>query len=303
MIKIAIALLVTLATLVPAAHGADEATVGGCPLFPASDPWRTDISAADVNALSDTYIASISSGGSFLHPDFGSNPSYGIPYVVVSPDTRKRRVRFTEFRDESDPGPYPIPLRTPREAGSDHHVIAVQSGTCKLYEMYHARARIRLKRWDAGSGAVFDLTNGTTRPEGWTSADAAGLPILPGLVRRDEIEAGAINHALRFTAPQTQRGYIFPARHFASSSSDPDLPPMGLRLRLKNDYSLTGFTGASLVILTALKKYGMILADNGSSWFISGTRDTNWNDDDLDQMKSVPGSAFEAVDTGGITTG
>ena len=193
-----------------------------------------------------------------------------------------------------------MPLNAPIESGSDHHVLAVQQGTCHLYEMFNA-ARTS-DHWNADAGAVFNLNSDALRPAGWTSADAAGLPILPGLVRRSEIAQGVINHALRFTAPHTQHGYVYPARHYASSSSDPSLPPMGLRLRLKASFDLSHFSGASKVILTALKRYGMILADNGSSWYITGATDTGWNDTDLDQMKTVPGSAFEVVAHGAITT-
>jgi len=295
-----------LTVLTPTASASTGPTIGGCPVLSSSSEWNRDVSADPVDtAMSDTYIASITNGGSgLLHPDFGSNPQYGIPYVVVPQTTKPRRVRFTAYGDESDPGPYPIPFTAPREYGSDHHVLAVQQGTCKLYEMFEARARPRLRRWDAGSGAVFDLTQGDDqRQPGWTSADAAGLPILPGLVRRDEVESpDGIQHALRFTAPHTQAGYVFPAEHYASSSTDATLPPMGLRLRLKASFDLSGFHGDSLVILTALEKYGMILADNGSSWYISGATDTGWNDTDLDQMKRVPGSAFEVVAHGAITT-
>jgi len=235
-----------------------------------------------------------------VHPDFGSNPTYGIPYIVVPKTQHRVPINFTAYGNESDPGPYPVPLNAPIESGSDHHVLAVQRSTCKLYEIYNAVSQS--DHWDADSGAVFNLNSDALRPAGWTSADAAGLPILPGLVRRDEIASGAINHALRFTAPRTQRGYVDPARHYASSSTDPNLPPMGLRLRLKASYDLSRFHGASLIILRALKKYGMILADNGSSWYITGATDTGWDDTDLDQMKSVPGDAFEVVKHGPIHT-
>jgi hypothetical protein len=287
-------------TIAPAsaAPGDGGASIGGCQLFPSDNAWRRDVSSDPLDPRSDAYIASISSGGSFLHPDFGSDPDFGIPFVVVPTDQKLVRIKFTEFADESDPGPYPVPRDAPREAGSDHHVLVVRQGECKLYELYHAR-RVR-RGWKAGSGAVFDLDSDALRPAGFTSADAAGLPILPGLVRRDETDAGAILHALRFTAPRTQAGYVDPARHFASSSTDPNLPPMGLRVRLKASFDISGFTGASRVVLQALKTYGMMLADNGSSWFISGATDPGWDDDDLDQLKSVPSSAFEAIQTGEI---
>ncbi len=283
-------------TSAPVAAAPLGASVGGCQLFPADNPWRRDVSKDAVDPRSANYVASIGSGN--LHPDFGSDPTYGIPFVVVPRSQKGVPVSFTAYGSESDPGPYPVPLNAPRESGSDHHVLGVQQGTCKLYEMYNAAAQ--RDHWNADAGAVFDLNSNKLRPAGWTSADAAGLPILPGLVRRSEIQQGAIKHALRFTAPNTQRGYVDPARHFASSSTDPNLPPMGLRLRLKASFNLSGYHGASLIILRALKTYGMILADNGSSWFITGATDTGWNDDDLNQMKRVPGSAFEVVKHGTI---
>lgn len=274
------------------------ASIGGCPLFPSDNPWRRDISSDPVDPRSASYVESISEGGSFLHPDFGSSPEYGIPSEIVAESQRKVPITFTDYGDESDPGPYPIPLDARVEAGGDRHVLVVQRGACKLYELFGAERRG--SGWAAASGAVFDLRSNALRPAGWTSADAAGLPILPGLVRRDETTAGAIRHALRFTAPSTQRGYVDPARHFASDSSSADLPPMGLRLRLKRSFDISRYTGHSRVVLDALRTYGMILADNGSSWFISGANDTGWNDTDLEQLKRVPGNAFEVVKHGTI---
>jgi hypothetical protein len=263
-----------------------------------------DISAYPVHANSANFIASINAHRTTLHPDFGSNPAYGIPYIVVPTAQAMVPVNFTDYGDESDPGPYPIPLNAPIEGGAgatgDRHVLAVRQGECKLYELFYAWPQAA--SWNASSGAVWDLGSNALRPEGWTSADAAGLPILPGLVRYDEVEAGAINHALRFTVRDSQRVYIHPATHFASSSSDPNRPPMGLRLRMKASYDISGFTGQSRVVLEALKKYGMIVADNGSSWFISGASDARWDDDDLNQIKTVPGSAFEVVYTGEIVS-
>jgi hypothetical protein len=271
-----------------------------CPLFPASNPLNQDISYAPVSPRSGAYIASIGLGG-HLHPDFGTNPSYGIPYTVVGPRQPKVPIDFTAYGEESNPGPYPIPAGAPVEGAGeagDRHVLVLQRGTCKLYELYAAhRAGAG---WDAESGAVFNLRSNALRPEGWTSADAAGLPIMPLLVRYDEVRTGRIDHALRVTVARTQRGYIHPATHFASGSSDPNLPPMGLRLRLKASWSLAGFHGESLIVLRALKRYGLIVADNGSSWYITGAPDPRWNDDDLEQIKRVPGSAFEAVQTGPI---
>jgi hypothetical protein len=210
-------------------------------------------------------------------------------------------IHFTAYGGESDRGPYPIPPNARVEAGSDRHVLIAQRGTCRLFEMFNARRSG--SGWDADSGAVFDLRSNRLRHEGWTSADAAGLPILAGLARYDEVRAGAIRHALRFTVQKTQRGYIHPATHFASDHSDADLPPMGLRLRLKGSYPVGGYHGQARVILTALKRYGMFVADNGSDWFITGGSDRRWSDDDLNQLKRVPGSAFEVVRGGAIRRG
>lgn len=276
--------------------------IAGCPVFPADNPWNTNIANAPLHPNSANFIASISASGGngFLHADFGSNPDYGIPYIVVPETQPPVPVTFTDYGDESDPGPYPIPLDAPIEAGGDRHVVALQQGSCRLYELFNAQPTAA--GWEASSGAVFDLRSNRLRPVGWTSADAAGLPILPGLARFDEVKAGEIRHALRVTVGRTQRGYVHPATHWASSSDDPDLPPMGLRLRLRADYDTSGYTGDARVILEALKTYGLIVADNGSSWFISGATDARWNDEDLNQLKRVPGSAFEAVYTGDIVT-
>jgi hypothetical protein len=273
---------------------------GSCPIFPASNPLNQDISHAPVDPKSPEYIASIGLTG-HLHPDFGTNPGYGIPYSVVARHQQKVPIRFTEFGEESNPGPYPIPVNAPVEGAGeegDRHVLVVQEGSCKLYELYNAQRDPT--GWQAGSGAVFNLRANALRPNGWTSADAAGLPIFPLLVRYPEVHAGRIDHALRMTVQRTQAGFIHPATHFASSSTDSALPPMGLRLRLKASYSLAGFHGESLVVLRALKRYGLIVADNGSSWYITGAPNPHWNDADLEQIKQVPGSAFEAVRSGPI---
>lgn len=278
--------------------------IGGCQVFPADNAWNQDVSRLPLHPNSANFIASINAGKQYLHADFGSNPTYGIPYVVVPADQPMVPITFTAYGDESDPGPYPVPANAPIEGGAtatgDRHVLVVQQGTCRIYELYRAFRNTATGGWNADSGAVFDMNSNALRPAGWTSADAAGLPILPGLVRYDEVTAGAITHALRFTVSRTQRGYISPARHFASSSTDPNLPPMGLRLRLRADFDTSGYTGQARVVLEALKKYGMIVADNGSDWFISGATDSRWNDTDLDQLKRVPGAAFEVVDTGPI---
>jgi len=289
-------------------HRADRAIVPGvseygCPIFPADNPLNQEVAGLPESPMSQQYVESIGLSA-HLHPDFGNNPGYGIPYVVVGPEQPKVPIKFTAYGSESDPGPYPVPLNAPVEGGGkrgrgDKHVLVLQEETCMDYELY--KAARKGAGWKADSGAVFNLRSDALRPEGWTSADAAGLPILPLLARYPEVAAGAIDHALRVTVPSSQRGYIHPATHFASSSSDPNLPPMGLRLRLKADYPLAGFSGQALVIMEALKRYGLIVADNGSPWFITGAPSPGWNEASLEQLKSVPGSAFEAVETGPIT--
>jgi len=279
-------------------------TIAGCPVFPSNNPWNEDVSKLPVRSDSAAMIAAISATGGkmMLHADFGGDGAYGIPFIIVPATEKKEPIHYTAYGDESSPGPFPIPPTAPVEGGAastgDRHVLVIQRGTCHLYELYDAFWRGTY--WDAGSGVNWNLKSNKLRPLGWTSADAAGLPIFAGLARYGETATGTIDHALRFTVAQTQRGYIFPATHYASSSTNPDLPPMGLRLRLKASYSLARFHGEALVILEALKKYGMIVADNGSSWYISGAADPRWNDNDLDQLKTVPGSAFEAVNTGPI---
>jgi hypothetical protein len=266
-------------------------------VFPADNAWNRDVSALPVDGNSANYISSIDATTK-LHADFGGGGEYGIPYITVPGTQPLVPVTFNAYGDESDPGPYPIPLDAPIEGNGegDSHVIAVDSDRCKLYELYGASAGP--SGWTAASGAAFDLTSNALRPEGWTSADAAGLPIFPGLVRYDEVQSGRIDHALRFTVSRTQAAYLHPATHLASSSTNANLPPMGLRLRLNASFDLSPYHGEALVILTALKKYGMIVADNGSNWFITGAADSRWDDDDLNQLKVVPGRAFEVVDTG-----
>jgi hypothetical protein len=277
---------------------AQNGPLGSCHVFPADNAWNRDVSGLPVDANSANYIAAItaSGGNQKLHADFGGGGAYGIPYITVPGTQPLVPIDFDAYGDESDPGPYPIPLAAPIEDGSDAHVLAVDRDHCKLYELFAASPGT--SSWSADSGAVFDLTSNALRPEGWTSADAAGLPIFPGLVRYDEVASGHIDHALRFTVSKSQKAYLHPATHDASSSTDPNLPPMGLRLRLKASFDTSSFTGQARVVLDALKKYGMIVADNGSNWFISGAQDTRWNDTDLDQLKTVPGSAFEVVNTG-----
>lgn len=278
-------------------HSGGGPSIGGCAVFPSTNAWNQDISKTPLDPNSAAYVARIDSFRQFLHADFGSNPSYGIPYIVVPGSQSRVPITFTAYGSESDPGPYPVPLNAPVEAGSDAHVLVVDSGNCHLYEMYGAHQRGG--GWDAASGAVFDLGSNALRPDTWTSADAAGLPILPGLARYDEVAAGVINHALRFTVDQSQNGFIHPATHQAGVANASD-PPMGARFRLRASFDLAPYHGEALVILTALKRYGMIVADNGSSWYVSGATDSRWNDTDLNQLKSVPGNAFEAVATGPI---
>ena len=283
------------------ARALSNATVGGCPLFPTDNIWNRDISSLPVHRNSANFIASIGLT-SHVHADFGAGlyngAPIGIPYIVVPGSQPYVPVSFN-YTEESNAGPYPIPSNAPIEGGSqsngDRHVIVVDSATCRLYEMYASYPQSN-GSWKAGSGAVWSLNSDALRPSTWTSADAAGLPILPGLVRYDEIVSGVINHALRFTVNSTQSAFLWPARHYASSSTNPNLPPMGLRLRLKANVDISSFSRTNQIILTALKRYGMIVADNGSSWYISGAPDSRWNNDDLHMLGTIPGSDFEAVD-------
>jgi hypothetical protein len=270
-----------------------------CPIFPDSNVWNKEVANLPVHRNSALLIRSIGSNDG-LHPDFGSDLSYGIPFNVVSGSTPKVRVSFY-YPDESDAGPYPIPQNPKREAGSDHHILIVDRDACKLYEIYDSdRAN---GRWEAGAGAIWNLRSNLLRPNGWTSADAAGLPILPGLIRFDEVVRGLIDHALRFTASSTRDSHIYPARHHAGDGNDASLPPMGLRVRLKASVNISGFSPRNRVILTAMKRYGMILADNGSPWFITGVSDKRWNADDLNQLKRIKGNMFEVVDTSSLRNG
>jgi hypothetical protein len=294
--------------------GQDTGTTGGdggmgaCTIFPADNPWNTPIDTASVHPRSADYIASIGTSTG-LHPDFGTvwdGAPNGIPYVIVPGTQPKVTITFTDWGDESDPGPYPVPPDAPIEGGpdgsGDRHVLVLDRDNCMLYELANAYPQ-NDGSWEASCGAKFDLRSNVLRHEGWTSADAAGLPIFPGLVRYDEVmEEGVINHAIRFTVDSSQHGYIHPATHYASSDTDPTLPPMGLRVRLKASFDVSSFPQPVKVILTALKKYGMIVADNGSSWYLSGAPDSRWSDDDLATISGVHGSDFEAVYTGDIVT-
>jgi hypothetical protein len=261
--------------------------------------WNKRVDGLPLAANSSTLVSTIGAGA-HLHPDFGSYAGYGIPYNLVGGGTTRVRVSFDDA-SESDAGPYPIPANPRIEAGSDRHLLVWDTAACKLYELY---AAVKTNAgWHAGSGAIWDLRSNALRPDGWTSADAAGLPILPGLVRYDEVAAGAIRHAIRFTAPVTRSAHIYPARHDAGSGLSASLPPMGARLRLKAGFSMSGFSPRMRVILTAMQRYGIILADNGSSWFFSGASDPRWNDNELNQLKSLTGSDFEVVNTSGLVNG
>jgi hypothetical protein len=283
------------AARVPVLPGAPDCTV-----FPADNVWNVRVDDRPVAADSATLIASIGTARTF-HMDFGSYAGYGIPFQVVDAAAPLRTVAF-DYADESDPGPYPISAAPLIEGGSDHHLITVDPVGCRLYELYDVR-QTASGTWRAGSGAVYDLSSNALRPEGWTSADAAGLPILPGLVRYDEVAAGEIAHALRFTAPQTRRAYVYPARHFASSSDSASLPPMGLRLRLRSDADLSGLSADARVIAVALQRYGMMLADNGSPWYVSGMSDPRFDDDVLHELDRFTGTDLEVVDTTGLVNG
>jgi hypothetical protein len=273
--------------------------IGGCPMFPPDNAWNTDISTAPVDTSHD-YIGSL--GSMVLWPDFGGDGAYGIPYVTVPFSQPLVPISF-DVADESDPGPYPTPLDAPVEGGGDRHVLTLRQGDCKLFELYAAERQG--SGWHAYSGAVWNLHSNALRPERWTSADAAGLPILPGLARRDEADSGLLRHALRITVPTTQKAYIHPATHWASSNTDPDQPPMGLRVRLKASYDISGLRGQARVVAQALKTYGALVADNSGSRrvYISGAVDRGWNDEDLNGIKQIPASALEAVVTNPVVRG
>ena len=266
-----------------------------CQVFPRSNPWNQRVDQLPVAANSDAIIASIGAGTG-LHADFGSGRwqgrPIGIPITVVNSRQRRSRVSF-EYAGESDRGPYPIPRNVRIEGGSDRHALIVDRDACRLYELFALRREAG--RWRAGSGAIWSLRSNRLRPAGWTSADAAGLPILPGLARYDEVARGRIDHALRFTVSRTRRAYVYPARHYASSSNDPNLPPMGLRVRLRRDFDVRGFPPQARVVLVALKRYGMLVADNGSDWFISGAPHPRWDNDQLRALRRVKGADFEVV--------
>jgi hypothetical protein len=284
-----------------AASAPSAATLAGCPLFPADNAWNRRVDALPVAADSATLIRSIGLDAGF-HADFGSGlwdgGPIGIPYTVVGGDQARVPVQF-DYADESDRGPYPVPPNAPIEGGrnadGDRHVLLVDRAACKLYELYDAHPRGGGSSWEAGSGAIWDLRTNRLRPKGWTSADAAGLPILPGLARYDEVAAGAIAHALRFTAPRTRTSFVWPARHQAGESSSRALPPMGLRVRLKRGVSLRGLPKQAKVVAVAMKRYGLMLADNGSPWYVGGAPDPRWDNDQLHALDRLTGRDFEVV--------
>jgi hypothetical protein len=271
-----------------------------CVLFPRSNPWNQRVDKLPVAANSATLIRSIGID-SGLHADFGSGTwdggPIGIPFDVVTRATPRARVSF-EYADESDRVGYPIPRRVHIEYGSDHHALLVDRNACRLYEL--GGLQRAGGRWHAWAGAVWSMRSNRLRPAGWTSADAAGLPIFPGLARWDEARRSVIDHALRFTAARTRRAYVWPARHYASSSTDPSLPPMGLRVRLKASFDVRPFPRQARIVLIALKRYGMLLADNGSNWYVSGAPSPGWSNDQLHTLGRVEGSDFEVVDASSL---
>jgi hypothetical protein len=297
------------------AHAASKEDLGSCQVFPdppaslaANAPslptqaaWNQDISKAPRDPRSTAYIAYVNGqGGDHLHPDFGSPRPYGFPFAVVGPGQPKLPVNYTAYGEESDPGPFPVPGAAPVEGGNgsdgDRHVLSVDRGACRLYELYRAFFVPNPKpHWNADSGVDWDLRSSALRPEGWTSADAAGLPIFPGLVRYDEVAAGDLDHAIRVTFESTRDAYVHPAVHCAGDTASAVAPPMGLRLRLKAGYGLGRLSGAAKTIALAMKRYGLIVADNGSNWFFGGSSDRRWDDENLNQLKRIPGSAFEVV--------
>jgi hypothetical protein len=302
--RLTAALVAAFALALAAAPAANTAPrIAGCPVFPPDNPWNQRVDRLPVHRNSDAIVRSIGLDDT-MHADFGSGlwegGPIGIPFVTVAKSQPKVPVSF-DYPDESDRGPYPIPPNVPIEGGraadGDRHVIVVDRGRCRLHELFAAHPQAAGARWTAGSGAIWNLRSNRLRPRGWTSADAAGLPILPGLARYDEVKRGRIDHALRFTADRTRRAFVYPARHFASDLTDPDLPAMGQRLRLKRGYDISRFPRQARIALRALKRYGMILADNGSSWYLSGAPNPGWSNDQLRTLRRVAGSEFQVVDT------
>jgi hypothetical protein len=287
----------------PAPTASASPTIAGCPIFPAASEWNRNIAADPVDPASGRYLAGMNADSRHLTGDFSAEDGFGIPWVTVGGTQPRVPISF-EYQSESDPGPYPIPESAPIEKsimpdGGDRHVLVIDRDNCVLYETWHS---VRDGQgWRAGSGARFDLRLDPNRPAGFTSADAAGLPIWPGLLRRDEVLSGRIAHALRFTVAHTQAAYVAPATHFASHSSDVALPPMGLRLRLKADFDLSSFSEPARVVLTALKQYGMFVADNGPDWYVSGELNDAWDEAFRQELARVPAAAFEVVRHGELS--
>ncbi len=313
---VGVALALGCATLAhPASALGPYPGLGSCPIFPAPPPglsprapslptqaaWNQDISRAPRARGSAATIAYINAhGGDFLHPDFGSPRAYGFPYAVVGAGRHKLPVHYTAYGDESDPGPFPLPRGGPIEGGSnsggDRHLLVIDRSRCALYELYRAFFKRGARpHWNADSGARWNLRSARRRRDSWTSADAAGLPIFPGLIRYDEVASGRLDHAIRVTFASTRDAWVHPASHCAGDTADRRAPAMGTRLRLKRGYRLRGFSGAARAIGVALKRYGLIVADNGSNWFFSGSSDRRWDDESLNQLKRIPGRAFEVV--------
>lgn len=281
----------------PAAARGNGTTFAGCPMFPADNPWNTDISKYPVRANSAAIMARYAT--TKVTVDFFSNTPYGIPITVVPENQPMVPISYYAWPKESDPGPMPIPLDAPFEVNEDHHLLVVQQGTCKLYEL--GGVSRTADGWTAGAGAIFDLRSNALRPEKWTSTDNAGLPVAAGLVRCEDMAQGKITHAIRMAARYVQSGYVYPARHGAGVTNDPNSFAMGTRLRLRADYDLSGFTGNARIIMEAFKTYGLIVADQGPDFYFHGERADCFNNDELWQIRGkVPASAFEVVDTGPV---
>ena len=301
---VAVALVATIQVVTPS-QASPVPGAPACPAFPADSFWRADVSTLPAHPMSSTWVTSVGTTAR-LKADFGSGTwdggPIGIPFTTVSVAQPRVPVSF-DYADESDAGPYPIPPNAPIEGGpastGDRHVLVVDRDACRLWELYSAYPQNGGTAWSAGSGATWDMRSNAMRPAGWTSADAAGLPILPGLVRYDEVASGSIDHVIRFTAPRTANAYVWPASHKAATGGASD-PPMGAWFRLNAGFDISGYSAENQVILRALKKHGMVLADNGSSWFMSGAPDPGWNDEDLNRLRNIPGSMFEAVDVSSL---
>src|SRR6266404_5745510 len=286
-----VAIVVAVVLLLPQARPATALTEPTCPIYPSDDVWHSLVQGLPVLPQSDTWIANMGGPARLLHPDFGAYP-YGYQLQVVDNTTPTTRVTF-DYAGESDDVAYPFTASTPIEPASDAHALMLNKDTCVLYEMFGAS-------WNggqptAGSGAVFDLKRHDLRPYGWTSADAAGLPIWPGVLQYDEVASGVVDHAIRFTAQRTDRSFVWPARHQAGAARDATLPPMGARFRLRSDFNVAGYSAQTRVVLTAMQRYGLILADNGSNWFFQGDVSSGWSDQLISELKRIPAGAFDAI--------